>query len=124
MGKEWFLSDLETRQFDVITACEVIEHLPNPRETFTKLRGRLKSPGVFAFQTGQWDPKLLGRDWWYLGPQTAIFRCTAVRGWTASSRKWAELIDVCGLTIQAVRHGCSPDFIGTLTVNYLDSLQG
>jgi Methyltransferase domain len=68
VGKEWFLSDLETRKFDVITACEVIEHLPNPRETFAKLRERLKSPGVFAFQTGQWDPKVLGREWWYLGP--------------------------------------------------------
>ena len=39
VGKEWFLSDLETQKFDVITACEVIEHLPNPRETFAKLRG-------------------------------------------------------------------------------------
>ncbi len=67
-GKEWFLKDLGERKFHVITACEVIEHLPNPREVFANIRQHLKSPGVFAFQTGQWDPKLLGRDWWYLGP--------------------------------------------------------
>jgi tetratricopeptide (TPR) repeat protein len=68
VGADWFLKDLGERKFDVITACEVIEHLPNPRAVFAKLRQHLKSPGVFAFQTGEWDPKQLGRDWWYLGP--------------------------------------------------------
>ncbi len=68
VGAEWFLTELGTRKFDVITACEVIEHLPNPREVFSLLRRHLKSPGVFAFQTAQWDPSQLDRDWWYLGP--------------------------------------------------------
>jgi SAM-dependent methyltransferase len=68
VGAEWFLPDPGERKFDVITACEVIEHLPNPREVFASLRQRLNSPGVFAFQTAQWDPAQLGRDWWYLGP--------------------------------------------------------
>ncbi len=67
-GQEWFLPDLGNRKFDVITACEVIEHLPNPRKIFDHIRAHLKSPGVFAFQTAQWDPTSLGRDWWYLGP--------------------------------------------------------
>ena len=68
VGIEWFLPNLSTQRFDVITACEVIEHLPNPREVFHRIRDHLKSPGVFAFQTAQWDPETLGRDWWYLGP--------------------------------------------------------
>ncbi|RBP15911.1 tetratricopeptide repeat protein [Roseiarcus fermentans] len=68
LGKDWFLADLGERKFDVITCCEVIEHLPNPREVFAKIRRHLKSPGVFAFQTAWWDPAQLGRDWWYLGP--------------------------------------------------------
>lgn len=69
VGKDHFLPQpVEGRKFDVITACEVIEHLPNPRETFSAIRGMLKSPGVFAFQTAQWDPTALDRNWWYLGP--------------------------------------------------------
>lgn len=68
VGKEWFLKDLGGRKFDVITACEVIEHLPNPRSIFEFIRAHLKSPGVFAFQTALWDPSSLDRNWWYLGP--------------------------------------------------------
>jgi Methyltransferase domain len=68
LGQEWFLPDLKERRFDLITACEVIEHLPDPRNTFAYIRSHLKSPGVFAFQTAYWDPEILGRDWWYLGP--------------------------------------------------------
>ncbi len=68
VGKEFFLADLGDRKFDVITACEVIEHLPDPRAVFDLIRKHLKSPGVFAFQTAEWDHRSLNRDWWYLGP--------------------------------------------------------
>jgi SAM-dependent methyltransferase len=68
-GLEWYLAELGDKKFDVITACEVIEHLPDPRKVFDTIRAHLKTPGVFAFQTAQWDPASVGRDWWYLGPQ-------------------------------------------------------
>jgi len=67
VGKEYFLPNLGGRKFDIITSCEVIEHLPNPRAIFDTIKRHLKPKGVFAFQTAQWDPSL-GRDWWYLGP--------------------------------------------------------
>src|SRR6516162_3315409 len=66
-AREFFLRDLGPKRFDAIVACEVIEHLPDPRITFRMMREHLKSPGVIAFQTAYWDPSL-GRTWWYLGP--------------------------------------------------------
>lgn len=67
VGKEYFLP-VVNRKFDIITSCEVIEHIPNPREVFTQIKSWLKPGGVFAFQTAQYDPNGEKRDWWYVGP--------------------------------------------------------
>jgi SAM-dependent methyltransferase len=68
VATEYFLEKLDGHKFDIIIACEVIEHLPFPLEIFTKIKSNLKSPGVFTFQTAEWDPDSLDRTWWYLGP--------------------------------------------------------
>ncbi len=67
VGKEWFLPVVD-RQFDVIVACEVMEHVPTPRETFARLRSWLRPGGALAFQTAEYDPRGERRDWWYVGP--------------------------------------------------------
>jgi len=68
-GADYFIPDLQTSQFDMIVACEVIEHLPFPIETMVKIKAALKKGGVFAFQTAYYDPSVCGRDWWYIGPK-------------------------------------------------------
>ena len=64
---EYFLQAPVTQKFDIIVACEVIEHLPFPMESFETIKSMLKPGGVFAFQTAEYD-RAAGRDWWYLGP--------------------------------------------------------
>jgi SAM-dependent methyltransferase len=69
-GREWFVrsGDIAAAQFDVIVACEVIEHLTDPVGLFDQIKRWLKRGGVFAFQTAYYDPGACGRDWWYIGP--------------------------------------------------------
>ena len=51
---------------DIVTACEVVEHFTDPLESFKHVRSLCRES--FAFQTAFYDPRVCGRDWWYLGP--------------------------------------------------------
>jgi SAM-dependent methyltransferase len=66
--KDRYLSSLAGRTFDVIVACEVLEHLTDPVGVLRTLTGCLNDGGVLAFQTAYWDSAVCGRDWWYVGP--------------------------------------------------------
>lgn len=67
-GKEWFVTELPVEKYDVIVACEVIEHFTDPVRVLTRSLKALKPAGVFAFQTAYYDPAACNRDWWYVGP--------------------------------------------------------
>jgi len=67
-GREWFLPRVPRQGFDIVVACEVVEHLPDPLTTLKEVRSYLSRGGVFAFQTAYYDPASCGRDWWYIGP--------------------------------------------------------
>jgi len=69
-GRDWFIgtAKLAPASFDVVVACEVVEHLASPVEVFEHIKRLLAPGGVFAFQTAYYDPAACGRDWWYLGP--------------------------------------------------------
>ena len=57
--------------FDVITAWDVIEHLPNPAEFFTKIVALLKPGGWFACGTpnfDSWARKIRKQNWHHLRP--------------------------------------------------------
>jgi SAM-dependent methyltransferase len=68
-GREFFVgTELPAAGYDVVVACEVIEHLGQPMEAFAAIARSLKRPGAFAFQTAYYDPAACDRTWWYLGP--------------------------------------------------------
>ena len=57
-----------SRQFDVITACDVIEHLADPVAFLSTLRDRLRDCGRIVLTTGNadaWLWKLAGSRYWY-----------------------------------------------------------
>jgi len=67
-GRDWFVPRPQRAAYDIVVACEVIEHLNQPMEAFSEIARSLRRPGVFAFQTAYFDPAACDRTWWYLGP--------------------------------------------------------
>lgn len=57
-------------QFDLVTAFEVMEHTPTPRETLAAMQRLMASPGLIFFST-LLQPAGLARlaDWWYAAPR-------------------------------------------------------
>lgn len=59
-------------KFDLITAIEVVEHVPNPIILFENINNLLSDPGIFLFGTQISDGHITkGRrlDWWYASPR-------------------------------------------------------
>jgi len=53
-----------TREFDLVIACEVLEHLTNPRVDFVQIFSNLSSRGVFVASTNIYDFSPLERHWY------------------------------------------------------------
>jgi 2-polyprenyl-3-methyl-5-hydroxy-6-metoxy-1,4-benzoquinol methylase len=73
-GVQIIESTLEETQFspgsfDLITLWDVAEHLPHPREAFSRIIEWLKPGGVLALETGNAScafARYMGPDWWYV----------------------------------------------------------
>jgi SAM-dependent methyltransferase len=59
---------LANAHYDLIMACDVIEHVPNPLALLQQLGSRLKPTGRLLITTGNCDAwlwRLIGADYWY-----------------------------------------------------------
>lgn len=57
-----------SRQYDLIIACDVIEHVPNPLALMRQLRGRMRIGGRLIITTANSDAllwRIIGADYWY-----------------------------------------------------------
>jgi SAM-dependent methyltransferase len=55
-------------EYDVIVACDVIEHVPNPFDLLKQLRSQLKPNGMLVVSTGNceaWLWRVTGARFWY-----------------------------------------------------------
>jgi SAM-dependent methyltransferase len=59
-------------KFDLVTAFEVFEHVPDPRDLMTRLADRLVHDGMLLFSTMLSDGKIAPNKrltWWYASPR-------------------------------------------------------
>jgi SAM-dependent methyltransferase len=81
---------LETihERFDVILACDVIEHLTNPVKFIRQLTNSLAPGGLLIILTGatdSWPYRLFGRHFWYGSfPEHVTFYCRSWFEWVAA----------------------------------------
>jgi SAM-dependent methyltransferase len=58
--------DLSGHNYDVITLWDVLEHLPDPEKTISKIRTLLKSDGIVVIRVpnaDSWDAKVFNQYW-------------------------------------------------------------
>jgi SAM-dependent methyltransferase len=55
-------------RYDVVTAVEVFEHLPDPVASARAIAASLRPGGLLAMTTMLHDPAALDPAWWYLAP--------------------------------------------------------
>lgn len=58
------LHEQGTREFDLVIACEVLEHLPNPSVDFAQVFSNLSDEGVFVASTNIYDFSPIDRHWY------------------------------------------------------------
>lgn len=56
------------RQYELVTAFEVVEHSRDPLATFEEALSYVRPDGVLFFTT-QLQPSGVGPDWWYIAPR-------------------------------------------------------
>lgn len=104
-GLDYFLSQIG-RKFDIIVACEVVEHIPTPLETFRAMRDMLKPGGALAFQTA--GPRTSAAAIGGTSDRTMGISVSIPEGLsTISSSSWAARRGYLGGIIQGFRHGSS-----------------
>lgn len=59
---------LSSQQYDIVTAFEVIEHVPDQSNLFTRLKSVCSDNGIIIFSTLIKEPALT-HDWWYASPR-------------------------------------------------------
>ena len=88
------------QKYDLITAFEVFEHVPDPIATMQDITKRLKPEALMLFSTLLQPDDLAetGLDWWYVGPRNGHISLH-------SKKSLAVLLKRFGLTLASANQG-------------------
>lgn len=106
VAPQWEALDAQQRLYDVITCCDVIEHVPDPRAFLATLARCLKPGGRLLVTTGDaeaWPWRLAGpRGWYFSFPEHIGF---------VGTRWLRRMAPAAGLRVQRLQrfwHGPAP----------------
>ena len=93
-------SPLLARQYDFISAIEVVEHFHQPAEMFERLDGLLLPGGYLGIMTYFLDDDAAFANWWYRRDLTHVcFYKQKTLEWIAHWRAWEVRLNKANVTI-------------------------
>jgi 2-polyprenyl-3-methyl-5-hydroxy-6-metoxy-1,4-benzoquinol methylase len=95
-------SKVPGRTFDLVFACEVMEHTPTPMQTLEQMISLRSEDGIIMFTTAIQPPNIeqIGLYWWYASPRNGHVTLYSI----SALQKLADRLNLKFATVAQNRH--------------------